>query len=154
MSVRVPGAVVESTPTVWSCSSAATSVMETVVRASFMGRSVKVWAAASWYAFMPPPSPASMAEDAEPSSMAARRTGMILTSSLVVAIRAFAASTSWPRARRMQVPAGPCQPVRTRSADSGGACLAFLVVLPMVFVPPGGDAGGVRPLALGWILSR
>ncbi|MFJ8364567.1 Tn3 family transposase [Streptomyces sp. NPDC093984] len=36
---------------------------------------------------------------------------MILTPSPVVAITAFAASTSWPRARRMRVLAGPCQPV-------------------------------------------
>ncbi|MFI8438939.1 hypothetical protein ACIGJO_35465 [Streptomyces sp. NPDC079020] len=136
MSMRVPGAVADSTPTVLSCSSVATSVRETVVRASFMGRSVKVRAAASWYAFvLAVPSPASMAEDAEPSSMAARRTGMILTPSPVVAISAFATSTSWPRASRTRVPAGPCQPARTRSADSG-ACLAFFVVLPMVGFPP------------------
>ncbi|WAP53618.1 hypothetical protein [Streptomyces sp. S465] len=65
----------------------ATSVREAVVRASFTGRSVKVWAAASWYAFVSvPPNPASVAEDAEPSSMAAYRTGMILTPSPVVAI--------------------------------------------------------------------
>jgi hypothetical protein len=52
----------------------ATSVRETVVRTSFMGRSVKAWEAASWYAFVPPPRAANMVEAAEPSSMAARRT--------------------------------------------------------------------------------
>ncbi|MDH3039228.1 hypothetical protein [Streptomyces sp. TRM75561] len=123
--------------------------------ASFMGRSVKVWAAASWYAFEPPP---------KPGEHGGGRRAVLNGGRQDRDDPDAVADGGHQRVRRLDVlaageaDAGAGRTLPAGADTVGGQRRRLPGLLGRLahdrVPPPDGGAGGMQPPALRWILSR